>query len=85
MFIFARILQCFYQFLTIHFLNDAGITPTIEVWHGQSQGTIFETSTTGDNGLWNQTIALENATRLRIEYHGSGSLAELLYRYCPPN
>eukprot|EP00980_Cylindrotheca_fusiformis_P030185 scaffold24525_cov162-Cylindrotheca_fusiformis.AAC.2 len=69
----------FAKFLDI----DEGFIPIIEVWHGQAQTTIFEAEATGDNGLWNQSIALANVTKLRIEYQGSGSLAELAYRYCP--
>jgi hypothetical protein len=59
-------------------------TPIITVTHGNSKTTVIQTQKTGDNGLWNQPIGLTEVTKVSIKYHGSGGIAELLYRYCVP-
>jgi hypothetical protein len=61
---------------------DEGNTPEINISHGDGYQTMLKTTATGDNGVWSQPILLNEVTRIKIKYYGSGSIAGLVYSIC---
>jgi len=59
------------------------ILVTFEDDNGETQETEFVTVGTGDNGLYTQPIGLEKVSQVIVRFDGSGSVANLLYRFCP--
>lgn len=64
---------------------DEGNTPDFKITH--ADGSIENennTPGTGDNGLLKEPLEKNDVSQISIRYHGSGSINNLSYRFCPP-
>mmetsp|Transcript_6501 Transcript_6501/g.9863 ORF Transcript_6501/g.9863 Transcript_6501/m.9863 type:complete len:632 (-) Transcript_6501:205-2100(-) len=73
------------NFATLLDVDFSENTPEFYLTYGDgSTSSKIDTTGTGDNGLFKKSLGASNVKKVKLVFHGSGSISELSYRFCPP-